>query len=684
MSSSGNNVLLKNFLTPFACPPFEQIQEDNFLPAIEEQMTLARQRWEQIKQLPDPSFAQVIEALEFSAQELDRTAEIFYNLLSANSNSTMQELAKEISAKLATFSNDLWLDGALFCQVQQVYASNQQAPLLLSGEQKMLLTKTYRNFVRNGALLNEGQKEQLRSIDQQLAQLSLAFGDNVLAATQKFFLHLTSARDLEQLPPDLVTLAQQVAKEKGLEGYVITLDAPSYLPFLTYSPHRALREQLFLLMAKKCTGDSPHSNDSHILQIVQLRHQRAQLLGYASHGAYVLEERMATDVSTVNNFLNDILHKARPAALKQYQELSDYAREHAGIAQLMPWDLFYIVEKVRQAKFSLDQQQLRPFFPLEQVVAGVFQVANQLYGINFELDSTIPKYHGEVVTYQVREANGSLIGILYLDFFPRPGKRSGAWMTSFRNHHRFAGAAFCPQISIVCNFTRPLATQPSLLTFEEVTTLFHEFGHALHGLLSECTYPSLSGTNVYWDFVELPSQILENWCFEPQCLDLFARHYQSGEKIPDELIAKIKASANFNEGYNTLRQLSLALIDMGWHGERSLSPIDSIEEFEKELTKEARLLPVVPGTNISTSFSHIFQGGYSAGYYSYKWAEVLEADAFELFAEKGIFSPQVGSDFRKFILAKGGSVHPLELYQQFRGKLPDVEPLLKRAGLLDS
>jgi peptidyl-dipeptidase Dcp len=546
----------------------------------------------------------------------------------------------------------------------------------------MLLDRKFRHFRRNGALLSEADKNQLRQIDEQLSRLKLTFGEHVLEETQKFELHLTKEEDLEGLPESAREAAKMLAKSRDKQGWVFTLDYPSYLPFMKYADKRELRKQMALAFGSRAFHGDSLDNRETLLKIANLRYERARLLGYQNHAHFVLEERMAKSPDTVREFLEDLLEKALPAARRELEELSDFAKERDSLSALEKWDSTYYSEKLKQEKFSLDEEELKPYFELGKVLEGMFRVAGNLFGLRFEENPSIDTYHEEVKAYNVYDASGAETAVFYADFHPRPGKRAGAWMTSYKPQFRKGGKNERPHVSIVCNFTRPTESTPSLLTFNEVTTLFHEFGHALHGMLADSTYPGLSGTSVYWDFVELPSQIMENWCYEPEALSMFARHYQSGEVIPAELVERIRASSNFLEGMATVRQLSFGMLDMAWHGGNP-EGISDVKAQEREAFGPTRLFPDHPETCMSTSFSHIFQGGYSAGYYSYKWAEVLDADAFAYFKEKGIFNREVAQKFRDHILSRGGTEDPMELYVRFRGREPRLEPLLERAGLLE-
>jgi peptidyl-dipeptidase Dcp len=590
----------------------------------------------------------------------------------------MQKIAQEVSPLLTAFGNDIALNEELFKRVKAVH--DQKNSLTLTPEQSTLLDKKYKSFARNGALLSENKKIRLREIDADLAKFKLTFGENVLAETNNYQLHITNEADLKGLPDGAKEMARSLAKSKELEGWIFTLDFPSYLPFVTYVDNRELRKELAIAAGKKAFQGNEYDNQENVKTIVKLRHERAQLLGYNSHSHFVLEERMAQNPEKVQSFLNDLLEKAKPAAQKEFAELTAFASALDGLESLEKWDGAYYSEKLKQKLFSLDDEILKPYFKLENVLNGAFTVAEKLFGITFKEVFDIEKYHDDVQTFEVLDFEGKLVAVFYSDFFPRKGKRNGAWMTSFKPQFIKTGINERPHVSIVCNFTPPTETKPSLLTFNEVTTLFHEFGHALHGMLANTTYPSLSGTSVYWDFVELPSQVMENWCYEPEALALFAKHYETGEIIPQQYVDKIKESASFLEGMATLRQLSFGLLDMAYHAKPQT--IDNVKAFEKAAMDNTTLYPDVAENCMSVSFSHIFQGGYSSGYYSYKWAEVLDADAFAYFQENGIFNTEVATKFKDNVLSKGGTELPMELYKRFRGQEPKPEALLKRAGLI--
>jgi peptidyl-dipeptidase Dcp len=673
-------ILNTTFNTPYNTAPFSKIKNEDFLSAFKVAIEKAKAEIDAIVNNTElPTFENTIEALDYSGEELDRISSLFFNLNSAETNDEIQKIAQEVSPLLSEFSNDITLNEALFKRVKAVYDSKDD--LKLTTEQATLLDKKYKSFSRNGANLQEDKKQKLRAIDKELSQLKLKFGEHVLAETNKFEMLLTEESDLSGLPEGAKEAAKQLAESKGKDGWLITLDYPSYIPFMTYADNRELREKLSKAFGSKGFHNDDLDNQDIVLKIANLRFERAQLLGYKTHAHFVLEERMAQTPEKVNDFLNELLEKAKPAAEKEFEELEAFAKELDGIEQLQKWDSAYYSEKLKQKLFDLDDEKLKPYFKLENVIDGAFTVANKLFGLQFEEINTIDKYHDDVLTYKVVDAENNLVSIFYADFFPRAGKRNGAWMTSYKPQMIKNGKNERPHVSIVCNFTKPTKSKPSLLTFNEVTTLFHEFGHALHGMLANTTYPSLSGTSVYWDFVELPSQILENWCYEEETLKLFATHYETGEVIPMELVEKIKASATFHEGMQTLRQLSFGLLDMSWHG---LNPtaISDVKKHEIEAFGKTQLYPDVEENCMSTAFAHIFQGGYSSGYYSYKWAEVLDADAFEYFKEEGIFNKTVADKFKAYILSQGGTDSPMTLYKKFRGQEPKPEALLKRAGLI--
>lgn len=673
-------ILTEKFNTVHDTAPFSAIAEKDYIPAFEEGIALTLKEIEDIVSNPEPpTFTNTIEALAYSGLTLDRISNLFFNLHSAETNDELEKIAQEVAPKLSALGNDITLNIDLFSRVKAVY--DQKSTLNLTPEQETLLEKSFKDFARNGALLNDEQKQKLRDIDSKLAVLKLKYGENVLADSNAYQLHITNEKDLAGLPEGVIEAAASLAKSESKEGWIFTLDYPSYIPFVTYADNRDLRKEITLAAGRKGFQQNDNNNESNVLEIAKLRHQRAQLLGYKTHADFVLAERMAESPAKVLAFLNDLLEKAKPAAHHEFEELTAFAKQKDGIEQLEKWDGSYYSEKLKQEKFQLDDELLKPYFKLENVLQGAFEIANRLFDLNFTEVQTIDKYHPDVQTYEVTDRNNNFVAVFYADFFPRKGKRQGAWMTSFKPQYIKDGTNERPHVSIVCNFTPPTETKPALLTFNEVTTLFHEFGHALHGMLANTQYPNLSGTSVYWDFVELPSQIMENWCYEKEPLNLFAKHYQTGEIIPMELVEKIRESAAFLEGMATVRQLSFGLLDMGWHG-KDPSSILNVKEFEKEQFASTQFYPDVEDNAMSTSFSHIFNGGYSSGYYSYKWAEVLDADAFEYFKENGIFNKEIAEKFKDNILSRGGTEHPMKLYKQFRGQEPQVDPLLRRAGLL--
>ena len=660
--------------------PFDQIKNEHFLPALQKAIEDAKKKLEALKADKETYFQNTIEALETLGEDITLISSTFYNFNSANTNKELQKIALEFGPQLSAYSNDITLDEKIFEKVKQVYETRHGEGL--SGEDLKLTEEVYKNFVRNGALLKEQEKHRLRQIDQRLSQLSPQFSENLLKATSSFELLITDPEDLAGLPESLKDSAKNEALAKGhSKAWLFNLQYPSYIPFLKYSEKRELREKMYRASSSRAFGDS-FDNQKIILETLQLREERAQLLGFKNHAAFVLSRRMAQSIEKVNDFINKLLSYAKPAAEKELQELQEFVTHSLnGPNPLMPWDFSFYAEKLKQKKFDFSEEELKPYFALDAVIDGVFAVAKKLYGLNFSQNHKYPKYHKDVRTYEVTDNENNLIGLFYADFFPRDSKNGGAWMTNYYEQGLFKGEVMRPHISIVCNFTKPTPERPSLLTLNEVQTLFHEFGHALHGLLSQCKYRSLGGTNVYWDFVELPSQILENWSTHKEGLRLFAKHYQTGEDMPEALIEKIKKSSQFMAGQGNLRQLDLAILDMKWHT-TDTSTVSEVESFEKQARKPQEIIPPVEGTNLSCGFAHIFAGGYSAGYYSYKWAEVLDADAFEKFEQEGIFNVETAKSFRKNILERGGTEHPMELYKRFRGQEPSVKALLKREGLV--
>lgn len=669
------NILTENFNTPYHTAPFDLMKNEDYLPAFKELISSSEAEIDAIvRNTESATFANTIEALAYAGEKLDVLSNIFFNLNSAETNDELQTLAQEISPILTEYSSKISQNEELFGKIKKVYDEKDQYNL--NEEQQMLLTETYKGFVRSGALLNKEDKEKLQKISIDLSLKSLQFGQNVLASTNAFFKHITKKEELAGIPEAVIETYAEEAKERNLEGWVVTLQYPSYIPFLTYADNRDLRKELALANGKKSFDGGEFDNQNLIKEIIALKQQKAELLGYKDYADYVLEERMAKSPAKVLDFLNELLVKAKPYAIQEIEALKQLAKED-GIEEMQSYDHAYYAEKLRKAKYDLNDEELKPYFPLHQVQEAVFGLAEKLFGLTFEERTDISKYNEEVKTYEVKE-NGEYKSILYVDYFPRKGKRAGAWMTSYKSQYKKDGENSRPHISIVCNFTKPTKDTQSLLTFQEVTTLFHEFGHALHGMMANTQYPTLSGTSVKWDFVELPSQFLENFCYEPEFLKTFAKHYSTGEILSDEKIDKISQSKNFMEGYQTMRQLGFGILDMNYHSKATEVQEKSVKEFEDFYTKATQVYPANAETAMSPSFSHIFQGGYSAGYYSYKWAEVLDADAFQYFKENGIFNFEIAAKY-KVLLSSGGTKDPMELYKNFRGSEPKVESLLKRA-----
>ncbi|WP_413577254.1 M3 family metallopeptidase [Bdellovibrio sp. HCB290] len=676
---SSNNPFLMPFTAKDQAVPFDKIKVEHYLPALDEAVKLAKANIEKIKSnTATPDFENTIFALEQATELAGVIAGVYGNLESANSDESFQALAKDIYPKLTAMESDISLDEEIFKRVKQVY--DNRSSMKLNAEQLRLLEKTYLGFTRNGALLSAADKETLRQIDQEMSVLGPKYSENVLKATNAFEMILEDHKDVAGIPEGILEGAAAAAQAKGKKGWLFNLQIPSYLPFMTYANNRALREKMAKAYTSRAFGGE-FDNQEIVKKIVTLRAKRANLLGFKTHAEFVLAERMAKDPKTVGTFLHKLLDASKAAGQRDVSEVFAYAAQLDAIPELKPWDFGYYSEKLKEEKYAFNEEDLRPYFKLENVVEGVFLHAKQLYGLTFKENKDIPVYHPEVKAYEIFDEAGKYMGLFYTDFFPRETKKGGAWMTQYRAQGLFGKELKRPHISIVCNFTKPTPTKPSLLTYDEVRTLFHEFGHALHGMLSDVTYQTLSGTSVYWDFVELPSQIMENWAGEKEGLDLFARHYETNEPMPAALIEKLKASQKFQAGYASCRQLQFGMMDMAWHT-ADPSLITDVDAFEEQATAETRLFPKVPGTNSSCSFSHIFAGGYSAGYYSYKWAEVLDADAFEYFKEEGLFSPEVARKFKEFILSKGGTEHPMDLYKKFRGREPDPNALLRRDGLI--
>ena len=676
------NPFFSPYNTPHGTVPFDQIKLEHYEPAILEGMAQQKAEIDAIVNNPEaPTFANTIEPYELSGEMLKRTTTVFSNQLSANTNDALQELANKLTPMLSEHENDICLNEQLFARLKQVYDNRDQEQL--SHEQQKLLEDIYIGFTRNGANLNDEQKTTFRELTKQLSLLSLQFSNNLLKETNDFQLHLTDADNLRGLPASVVESAKEAAEEKGMEGWVFTLHSPSFGPFMMYADNRELRKQLYMAYHTRCTHDNTQNNMEIVKQLVNLRMQVAQLLGYSTYADYALERRMAQDQAHVYQLFNDLLNAYSPTAHQEVAEMQALARELEGDDfTFMPWDLAYYAHKLKERKFNLDSEKLRPYFELSKVKEGVFGLATRLYGITFKKNEDIPVYHPDVDAYEVYDKDGTYLAVLYTDFHPREGKQSGAWMTSYKSQwiDRKTGENSRPHISLVMNFSKPTKEKPALLTHGEMNTFLHEFGHSLHGMFANTTYESLSGTNVFWDFVELPSQFMENYAVEKDFLHTFARHYKTDELLPDELVQSIIDSQNFNVAYACLRQLSFGLLDMAWYTRQETFD-DNVASYERKAWKKAQVLPQVDGTCMSVQFSHIFSGGYAAGYYSYKWAEVLEADAFAMFKEHGIFDTETATSFRENILSKGGTEHPMTLYKRFRGQEPTIDALLTRNGI---
>lgn len=676
------NPFFSKYNTPHGTVPFDQIKLEHYEPAIVEGMARQKAEIDAIINNPDePTFANTVEPYELSGEMLERTTTVFGNQLSANTCDELQELANKLMPMLSEHENDISLNEQLYARIKKVY--DNRANEQLNAEQQKLLEDIYIGFTHNGANLNDEQKATFREITKQLSLLSLQFSNNLLKETNDYQMHLTDKADLKGLPESAIEAARETAEEKGLEGWVFTLKAPSYSPFMTYAANRELRQQLYMAYNTRCTHDNAQNNMEVVKQLANLRMQVAQLLGYKTYADYALERRMALDQTHVYKLQNDLLDAYTPTAHKEIEEVQALAQELEGNDfKLMPWDLGYYSHKLKERKFNLDNEKLRPYFELSNVKKGVFGLATRLYGITFKENKDIPVYHPDVNAYEVFDKDGSFLAVLYTDFHPRAGKQGGAWMTSYKEQwiDRQTGENSRPHISLVMNFTKPTKDKPALLTHGEVNTFLHEFGHSLHGMFANTTYKSLSGTSVFWDFVELPSQFMENYAVEKEFLHTFARHYKTGELLPDELVQSIIDSQNFNVAYSCLRQVSFGLLDMAWYTRQEAFDGD-VEAYERKAWEKAQVLPQVENTCMSVQFSHIFAGGYAAGYYSYKWAEVLDADAFALFKQNGIFDSSTAASFRENILSKGGTEHPMTLYKRFRGQEPTIDALLIRNGI---
>ncbi|MBT7529031.1 MAG: M3 family metallopeptidase [Flavobacteriaceae bacterium] len=668
------NVLFSDF--DYA--PFNQIKNSDYLTSIRHGINELKSEIDTILSNKNTTFKNTIEALDYSGLKLDRITSVFFNINAAETSKEIQDIAVTLSPELSELKNYILLNDKLYKKVKTVYnLTNKNS---LSNEENTLLENTYKSFLRNGANLSNKDKNKLRKLDIMLGKLSLNFGQNLLKETNEYELLISDEKKLDGLSHDHKEAAKMLAKSKNKKGWLFTLDYPSFSALITYCKNRSLRKEITIAFGQRAFKNNESDNQKVILEIINLRYQKAILLGYKSYSEYVLEERMAKNTKNVMNFLEDLVEKVKPIAKKEFKVLENYAKSIDNIDNLEKWDISFYTEMYKKHKYDVDQEKLKPYFSLTNVLNGAFEISNKLYGLNFKKNSTIDTYNDEVNTYEVKDEKNNFIALLYTDFHPRKGKRGGAWMTSYKPQYIFKNNNQRPHISIVCNFTRPIKNKPSLLTFNEVTTLFHEFGHALHGILANTKFKSLSGTNVSWDFVELPSQIFENWCYEEEALNIFAFHYKTKKLIPIELINKIKESANYNQASQTLRQLSLAILDMNWHNINPIK-IKSVKEYEHKILKKLTFIKDLNVTCTSTSFSHIFQGGYSSGYYSYKWAEVLDADAFEYFKEKGIFNKSIASKFKDNILSKGGTQDPMDLYIKFRGRKPKINALLNRAGI---
>lgn len=681
MNTSVNNPFLQPYATPHETVPFHLIRLEHYEPAIREGM---RQEDEEIAaivtNIEAPTFANTILPLAESGKLLERVTTVLFNLMSAETCDELEAIAEKMMPELSEHSNNISLNPELFARVKAVY--EQRETLTLTPEERQLLEKTYDGFRRNGANLSDADKETYRRLSMELSTLTLRFSQNHLKETNRYELVLTQAEQLKGLPPSAVEAAAHTAAEKGKEGWVITLQAPSYVPFMKYSDCRDLRRELYMAYNTQCTHDNEQNNFDIVRQLVNHRMELARLLGYTDYADYVLRKRMAEDSAHVYRLLDDLLEAYTPAAHREVAEVEALARRLEGDDfQLMPWDFSYYSEKLKNEKYQFDEEALRPYFELSHVKEGVFGLATRLYGITFRRNPDIPVYHPDVDAYEVFDTDGSYLAVLYTDFHPRAGKRSGAWMTSYKEQWTEAdGTDSRPHVSVTMNFTKPTADKPALLTFSEVTTFLHEFGHALHGMFARTRFQSMSGTNVYWDFVELPSQFMENFAIEKDFLHTFARHYQTDAPIPDEWIQRIVDASNFNVAYSCLRQVSFGLLDMAWYTRREPFSGD-VAAYERQAWQRAQLLPPVDSTCMSVQFGHIMSGGYSAGYYSYKWAEVLDADAFSVFKQHGIFDRATADSFRQHILSKGGTEHPMTLYKRFRGQEPTIDALLKRNGI---
>ena len=677
--TENQNPFLTAYNTPHETTPFHLIKTEHFEPAVLAGIKEQNREIDEIINNPEtPTFSNTIAALERSGKTLDRITTVFGNLLSAETNDEMQAIAERIMPQLTEHSNNISLNEKLFSRIKSVYESEDKQSL--NQEETMLLKKTYDGFIRSGANLSDEHKKRFRKLSSELSVLTLKFSQNNLKEKNSYELPLT-LEQLEGLPESALTAYAQTAKERSKENYIVTLEAPSFIPFMKYCKNRELREQLYRAYNTQCTHDNEYNNLDIVKKLVNLRLELAQLLGFETAADYVLTKRMAANSNNVYQLLNQLLEAYTPTAQKEVAEVETLAKDLDGEDfQLMPWDWAFYSRILKEKKFNIDEEILRPYFELNKVIEGVFGLSTRLYGITFLENKNIPVYHADVKAYEVYDKDNSFLAVLYTDFHPRASKRSGAWMTNYKEQWIDEKGNSRPHVSVTMNFTKPSAEKPALLTFGEVTTFLHEFGHALHGMFANTTYQSMSGTNVYWDFVELPSQIMENFAIEKEFLNTFAKHYQTGESIPSELIQRLIDASNFNVAYACLRQLSFGLLDMAWY--TRTTPFEGdVRTYEKEAWKKAQVLPDIEDTCMTVQFSHIMAGGYSAGYYSYKWAEVLDADAFSLFKEKGIFNQETANSFRENVLSKGGTEDPMVLYKNFRGKEPSINALLERNGI---
>ncbi len=675
------NPFFSEYITPFQVPPFHEIHNEHYLPAFEKGIAAHKEEIEKIINNPqEPDFENTIAALDRSGGQLGKVQYVFNGVLSSNTNEQLQEIAQKVAPMESGHFDDINLDPALFKRVKAVYEHREHLDLTV--EQKTLLDETYKNFVRGGAELDDEKQARFREINQKISVLSLKFGDNILAENNSYQLFIENEGDLSGLPEGVIAGAAEAARAAGEQDkWLFTTHKPSMIPFLQYADNRELREKLHKAYCARGDNGNDHDNKKILVEIARLRLERAQLLGYETHAHYVLEKRMAKNPENVYNLLNPIWKAALPVSKKEVQEMQSLISREGNDFKLAAWDWWYYAEKLRKEKYDLDEEELRPYFELLNVRNGLFQVCNNLFGITFEERHDIPKYHEDAQVFEVKEADGSHLGVLYMDFHPRASKRGGAWMEAYRKQYIKDGENITPVITTVFNFSKPTGDKPALLSFEEVSTMFHEMGHALHGLFSDCTYESISGTSVPWDFVELPSSIMENWASEPEVMKLYGKHFETGETIPDELIRKIKNAGHFNQGFVNVEYLSAAFLDMNWHTLKDTESEIDVDQFESKALADIGLIPEIVVRYRSTYFSHIFSGGYSAGYYSYKWSEVLDADAFEAFKETSLFDSKTAGSFRDNILARGGTEDPMVLYKRFRGREPSIDPLLKRSGL---